>query len=324
MTRRKPNNTYQPISSSALDNFHLSRVDYKATEKVKDYVRASSSEATLRAYKADLTHFMNWGGVVPATSELVAAYLADHAGELAVSTLTRRVAALSKIHQVKGFENPTRSELVRSTMRGIKRKHHVAPKQASPITKERLFKMLETCEGDAKGLRDRALLLVGFASALRRSELVALNVGDIEFVPEGLILNILRSKTDQQGEGRRIGIPYAKGDHCPVKSIQAYLEISQFDAGAIFRPLGNAGLSEERLADHGVAYIIKRRAKLAGYDPTTFSGHSLRAGFATSAAQSGAQAWEIMKQTGHKSEATVRKYIREGELFNVTAISNIL
>ena len=324
MTKRNTTDARDLTTMPTPDNFNLSSVENEPSERTKDYVRASSSEATLRAYKSDLKHFVAWGGIVPASPELVANYLAEHAGKLSVSTLSRRVAALSKMHEVKRFDNPTKTELVRATMRGVRRKHHVAPKQVSPITRERLIKMLETCEDDDKGVRDRALLLIGFASALRRSELVSLDCSHIELVPEGVILNIVRSKTDQQGEGRRIGIPYAKGEHCPVKSIKAYMDMAQLINGPLFRSLGEVGLGEERLADHGVAYIIKNRAKLADFDPAMFSGHSLRAGFATSAAQAGAETWSIMKQTGHKSEATVRRYIREGELFTTNAMTNIL
>ncbi|MBL4603755.1 MAG: site-specific integrase [Emcibacteraceae bacterium] len=312
------------ITPFTYDNFNLSKENNEASERVKDYVRASSSEATLKAYKSDLEHFVAWGGILPASQEMVANYLANYAGILSVSTLTRRISALSKIHEVKRFENPTKTELVRSTMRGIRRKHHVAPKKMSPITKERLIKMLATCLEDVKDVRDRALLIVGFASALRRSELVALNCSNVEFVPEGLILNVERSKTDQQGEGRRIGIPYARGADCPVKVLRLYMDKFHLTEGPLFKSLCADGLNEARLTGHGVAYIIKQRAKLAGFDPTMFSGHSLRAGFATSAAQSGADSWAIMKQTGHKSEATLRGYIREGELFKVNAVSSVL
>lgn len=312
------------ISESTFDNYILSKVENEASERVKDYLRASASEATLRAYKADLEHFTKWGGVIPSKSEMVANYLAEFAGTLSVATLSRRVAALSKIHEVRELKNPTKSELVKSTMRGIRRKHGVAPTQMAPITKERLIKMLETCGDGVTGKRDKALLLVGFASALRRSELVALNCKDMEWVPEGIILNIERSKTDQQGEGRRIGIPYAQGEHCPVNALKEYFKVCELVDGALFRSLGEVGLGDKRLTGHGVAYIIKKRAKQAGFDPSLFSGHSLRAGFATSAAQAGAETWAIMKQTGHKSEATLRRYIREGELFTVNALTGVL
>lgn len=312
------------LERNTCNNYNLSKSDIEASDRVKDYVRASSSEATLKAYKSDLEHFVVWGEEIPASVQLIANYIADHAGVLSVSTLSRRVAALSKIHEARGLENPTKSELVRATMRGIRRKHHTAPKQVSPITKDRLFKMLDTCGEDIKGARDHALLLVGFASALRRSELVALNCKNVEFVPEGMILTIDRSKTDQQGEGRRIGIPYAQGAYCPVNALKTYLDVGQISEGSLFRSLGEVGLGAGRLSAHGVAYIIKQRAALAGFDPTMFSGHSLRAGFATSAAQVGVEAWTIMKQTGHRSEATLRRYIREGELFSVNALTGVL
>ncbi len=294
------------------------------TDRLQDYLRASSATATLKAYKSDLEHFVNWGGCIPCSADVIANYLVHFAGELATSTLVRRVAALSKVHQVAGHDNPTRSELVRSAMKGIKRLHGTSPHQVAPITKERLIAMLDTCEGNTKGIRDRALLLVGFSSALRRSEVVALNCKNLEWVPEGLIITITRSKTDQQGEGRRIGIPYGKSQNCPVKALEHYMDMHNLTDGPLFRPLGEVGLGCDRLSAHGVAYIIKSRAKLAGLDPTKFSGHSLRAGFATSAAQAGAETWAIMKQTGHRSETTVRKYIREGELFKNNVVSSLL
>ena len=324
MNEGEDGNKQKLIEVHPFDNYHLSQGQYGPSERTKDYVKASSSEATLRAYKADLEHFMAWGGSIPASADLVANYLSDYAGDLSVATLSRRIAALSKIHAIKKLENPVKSELVRSTIRGIKRTHGTAPHQVSPLTKERLIRLIDTCGDDHKGIRDRALLLIGFASALRRSELLALNCKNIEFVPEGLILTIERSKTDQQGEGRRIGIPYAKGDQCPVKSLQAYMEQEHITDGPLFRSLSIDGTGNGRLTGNGIAYIIKQCAKAAGFDPRTFSGHSLRAGFATSAAQAGAETWAIMKQTGHRSETTLRRYIREGELFKVNALTNIL
>lgn len=315
---------HELIEAHPFDNYHLSQGQIGPSERTKDYVRASSSEATLRAYKADLEHFMAWGGVIPASAELIANYLSDHADVLSVATLSRRIAAFSKIHAMRKLENPTKSELVRSTMRGIKRTHGIAPKQVSPLTRDRLIKVIETCGNDRKGVRDRALLLVGFASALRRSELLALRFKNVEFVPEGLILTIERSKTDQEGKGRQLGIPYAKGEYCPVKSLQAYIDYEQITAGPLFRSLSVDGDGKSRLSGNGIAYIIKQRAKAAGFDPSMFSGHSLRAGFATSAAQAGAETWAIMKQTGHKSDATVRRYIREGELFNFNSLKGVL
>lgn len=324
MNEGEDSNKQKLVEVHPFDNITLQYAENEASELTKDYVKASASEATLKAYKSDIDSFIAWGGVIPASSHLIANYLADHAERLAVSTLRRRIAALSKAHEVLSLANPSKSEIVKSTMRGIVRKHGSAQRQMSPITKDRLIRIVENCEDDKKGARDKALLLVGFASALRRSELVALNCKDVSFVPEGMILTIKRSKTDQEGEGRLIAIPYAQGSYCPVNSLKHHLDCSGIKNGSIFRTFSADCSGKSRLTGHGVAYVIKQRAIRAGLDPTMFSGHSLRAGFATSAAQSGADTWMIMKQTGHKSEATVRKYIREGELFTVNALSGIL
>jgi len=249
----------------------------------------------------------------------------DNADTLSIATLERRLAALSKIHKPLGDDNPVRKELVRTTMRGIRRSKGVSQRQVAPITKERLLAMLHVCDDGLRGLRDKALLLVGFAAALRRSELVALNCTNIDFAPEGMIITLKRSKTDQEGKGRKIGIPYAQGDICPVKALKQYLMEANISKGPILRPMSGVNkLAKTRLTSASVALAIKCRAKQAGMDPSHFSGHSLRAGFATSAAQAGAETWAIMKQTGHKSEKTVRRYIREGELFRSNAMSSIL
>jgi len=200
------------IGIGAFDNLPLSSAENEPSEKVREYLKASTSKATLKAYKSDIEHFTAWGGKIPTTLQLTARYLAEHADILSVATLERRLAALSKIHQTLGVENPTRSDLVRTTMRGIRRKKGTAQKQVAPITKERLIALLKACGDDLVGLRDQTLLLIGFSAALRRSELVAITYSHIEFVPEGIIITIPKSKTDQEGEGRRIGVPYAKGD----------------------------------------------------------------------------------------------------------------
>lgn len=313
------------IEIGAFDNLPLSSAENEPDEKVREYLAASTSKATLKAYKSDLKHFKAWGGTIPATVQLIASYIAAHANALSVATLERRLAALSKIHQTLGVENPTRSDLVRTTMRGIRRKMGTSQRQVAPITKERLLAMLSVCDDGVRGLRDKALLLVGFAGAFRRSELVALNCKHIEFVPEGIIITIERSKTDQEGKGRRLGVPFTKGEICPVNALQQYIQLTGITGGPIFRPMADNGkLGITQLTPASVALIIKQRAKQAGMDPTHFSGHSLRAGFATSAAQAGAETWAIMKQTGHKSEKTIRRYIREGEFFNANPLSSVL
>lgn len=309
---------------STLDRYKAQPVDLGSKDKRDHYLKASKSTATLKAYKADLQHFQRWGGAMPSTEEQVADYLVAHADSLSVATLTRRLAALSVLHQIKGDANPTSSELVKGVMKGIKRVHGAAQKKVSPITKDRLERMVKTCDGGPMGIRDRALLLVGFASALRRSELVAVNCMDLEFVAEGVILSIKRSKTDQTGEGRKIGIPYACSRLCPVSALKAYMDQFELSMGPLYRSMGEEGLGVSRLSSHGVAHIIKARAKKAGMDPAKFSGHSLRSGLATSAAQAGCESWAIMKQTGHKSDATLRKYIRDGDIFRNNVVGRVL
>jgi integrase len=181
--------------------------------------------------------------------------------------------------------------------------------------------MVETLQESLIGARDRALLLVGFAGAFRRSELVALDVRDVAFTTEGLMITLRRSKTDQEGQGRSVGLPYgSRLETCPVRSLRAWLALSEITSGPLFRPINRHGtMAEGRLSDRAVALVVKRTAKAAGLDPAKYAGHSLRAGLATSAAAAGVSERAIMNQTGHKSAATVRKYIREGSLFRENA-----
>jgi integrase len=185
--------------------------------------------------------------------------------------------------------------------------------------------MVTSLPDNLLGIRDRALLLIGFAGGFRRSELVALNVEDLEFKREGLVVTIRKSKTDQEGIGRKIGIPYGSNcDTCPVRSLQLWLEEGAITEGSVFRSVNRHGhVQEGCLSDKAVALVVKRCAESAGLDSSKYSGHSLRAGMATSAAMNGASERQIMKQTGHRSEAMVRRYIREGSLFNDNVSGNL-
>jgi integrase len=295
------------------------------SEAVLDLVRDSLSENTRRAYRLDLAAFEAWGGIIPATPETVAAYLADHAERLSVATLVRRIASISKAHEARTVSNPCRSELVRATMRGIKRRRGCGQDQAKPLLKEDLFQVLDAMGDGVKAARDRALLLVGFAGGFRRSEIVALDVADLEKVRQGLIVHLRRSKTDQDGAGRNIGIPFGRTRFCPVLAVERWLEISGITSGAIFRPINRHGqIAPGRLSGDAVSVIVKERAAGAGLDPTGFSGHSLRAGFATSAAQAGVSTFKIRAQTGHASDAMLSRYVRDGELFSGNAASALL
>jgi integrase len=221
--------------------------------------------------------------------------------------------------------NPTRSELVRTTLRGIKRKRRCTQQQAKALLREDLLLVLDTMGDDLKDIRDRALLLIGFAGALRRSELVALDVVDIVPVRRGIWLQLRRSKTDQDGRGDKIAIPYGRSRRCPVLALDAWLTASGITEGAIFRPVDRHGhVHGGRLSGEAVSIVVRERVAAAGLDPIGYSGHSLRAGFATSAAQAGVQVWRIKAQTRHASDAMLARYIREGELFRDNAAGALL
>jgi integrase len=284
--------------------------------RVAELIRMSVADATRVAYRSDLDHFMRWGGVIPATAEMIAEYLAAFAETLAVATNQRHIAAISVAHDAGGFPNPCKSILVRSTLNGIKRLRGVAQKVARPLLKEDLSAVLDAMGESLKDFRDRTLLLVGWAGAFRRAELIGLDVSDVERVRQGVILHLRHSKTDQLGHGRKIGIPFARGRHCPVAALDAWLERSGIVEGAVFRNINRHGqIASTRLSGEGVTLVLREHLEAAGLDPAGFSGHSLRAGFATSAAQVGVSSFKIRQQTGHASDAMLSRYVRDGQLF---------
>jgi integrase len=281
--------------------------------------------STRRAYLSDLAHFENWGGSLPSTDKTLAFYLASHAETLSVATLVRRLTSISKVHEARGYASPARSSLVRATLRGINRRQGTAQRQAKPLLKEDLIAALDAMGDTLRDVRDRALLLIGFAGAFRRSELVALDKGDIERVPQGVFINLRRSKTDQTGKSRQVAIPHGQTSWCPVSAFDAWFELSGIREGAIFRPVNRHGMVENcRLSAEAVSLIVKHRIAATGLDPTAYSGHSLRAGFVTSAAQVGMPTWRIRQQTGHKSDVMLSRYIRDGELFIGNAAGALL
>lgn len=292
-------------------------------DSVRKYLDAALADNTLRAYRADLKHFIAWGGVIPDTPEQVALYVAHHATSLANSTLSRRLVGIARAHAEQGFVSPTDSELVRATLRGVRRSRGSAVRQAAPLQKTQILKMVRGLQG-LRGLRDTALLLVGFASALRRSELVSLDVEDVQFTTDGAIIRLRRCKTDQEGCGRDVAIPNVRGRYCPIQSLQAWLAASGITTGALFRRINRYDqLLPQRLTAQSVALVVKQRAANAGLDPARLSGHSLRAGFVTNAARGGASSANIRVQTGHKSDAMVQRYVRKGQLFTDNPNSKI-
>ena len=291
------------------------------------YVRAAKAANTVRAYRSDWRIFESFCrgrdlAALPASPATVVAYAADRASHLKANTIERHLAAISQAHQLASVPNPVEDKLVRTVMAGIRRAKGTAQKGKEPLSAELLRKMLSQMPDDLRAARDRALVLVGFAGAFRRSELVALRYEDIRFSEEGLVVTIPRSKTDPEGEGHTIGIPY--GSHpesCPVRALENWLARSSITYGCLFTRIGRWGgeVTGQPISDHQLAKIIKRLAHAAGLDADAFSGHSLRSGLATAAAEGGATERAIMDQTRHRSLKQVRKYIRRGSLFRENA-----
>ncbi|NOR31731.1 MAG: tyrosine-type recombinase/integrase [Sulfitobacter sp.] len=294
-------------------------------EAVEYFIRESLSENTRQAYRSDLAHFTAWGGTLPASPKTVARYLAEHADSLAAATLSRRVATLSKAHAANGWPNPCRKELVRTTLRGIKRVKGTAQDQAKPLLREDLFLVLDALEDDPRSLRDRALLLIGWAGGFRSSELTGLDLSDIEEVREGLILHLRKSKTDQTGQGRKIGIPLGRTRHCPVAALSAWLDARAQTEGRVFRPVDRHGnMRGDLLRPDAVSTILRDRLAGAGIEPEGYSGHSLRAGLATSAIKAGVPPYKVRAQTGHASDMMLARYVRDAGLFDGNAAGVLL
>lgn len=299
-------------------------------DRIAATLDASLSDATRRAYRSDAIHFINWcaerdvdyrkGG-----PELITRYL-DHLQQAGfkAATITRRLTAISQAYQRANVEDPTRNVLVRKMLRGIRRTIGVKQNQKSPVTVERLQDLLSHVPDTLGGCRDRALLLLGFSGAFRRSELVAIRVEDLEFSARGVVVTIRKSKTDQEGKGRTVAVPFGNQGLCPVTSLQDWLSRAKITEGPLFRWTTKTKVKDEALTDQIVADIVKKYASLAGLEPERFAGHSLRAGLATSAAEAGASTRKIQEITGHASSAMVERYVREADKFTDNAAARVL
>lgn len=282
----------------------------------QQYLTASYSENTRTAYAGDVEHFKQWGGRLPSTPSTIARYLAAHAETHAYATLSRRLAAIHKAHVERGLRSPVRTDLVRATLKGIRRTLRPRQRQVKPLFKTHLAAMQRHMHGLA-GERDRALLLVGFFGALRRSEIAKLELRDVEFTRRGLVVHIRYSKTDQEGVGRDVFIPKNKGRLCAMAALQRWLRTSCIENGALFRRVtAYSTVGKTAITAGAIASIVKRYVSKIGLDASEYSGHSLRAGLVTSAAAAGAASWQIRKQTGHKSDAMIARYIRQAELYS--------
>ena len=249
--------------------------------------------------------------------------------EAKISTLKRRLVSIGVIHRLKGYYLDTKHPSIIENIMGIKRRKGSIQKGKKPLSINNLKEVIKAIDEqnneEIKKLRDRSIILIGFSGGFRRNEIVSLNYDDLDFVPEGLKINLRRSKTDQFGEGSVKGLPYFENSqYCPVTSIQRWIKKSNINLGPLFRRFTKgSNLSENRLTDQTVALIIKKYLKLAGIESSNYSGHSLRSGFATSAAESGAEERSIMAMTGHKSTEMVRRYIKEANLFKNNALNKI-
>lgn len=291
----------------------------KPSKLTNKLAAAAESESTRRSYAADLRHFKACGGRIPATPEMVANYLAANSAKLKVATLEHRLVAIHKAHQVIGAPSPTKNVLVKRTMQGIRRTKGTAQRRMRALVRDDLVELLGVVakQKPSKAARDKALLLVGFAGAFRRSELVAIDVEDITHYSHGIEVLIRRSKTDQEGEGRTVFIPQARSvERCPVQALAEWLRISGIDRGSIFRPVNRHDqVAGKRLSAQAVALIVKSTVAAARGTGAAdlIGGHSLRAGFVTEAAMSGLPTAAIMGQTGHRSLEMVYRYIRPVE-----------
>lgn len=291
-------------------------------DRAKAYAGAARSTRTMKAYASAFALFVTWcrtagANSMPADPLTVAAYVAHLADTgRKPATIDLHVAAIGAVHRAGGFDNPTASEAVKATLRGTRRALGTRQVRKAPATAETVRKMLKKIPDGPAGLRDRALILIGFAAALRRSELVALDVADLERVPDGIVVHVRRSKTDQEGQGQEIAVP--RGAKLkPCESLDIWLKASGITAGPVFRSIGKGGrISADRLTDRSVADIVKRYAEAAGLDATLFSGHSLRAGFVTSALAAGADVLKVMHVTRHTAVTTLQKYDRRARAFD--------
>jgi len=298
-------------------------------------LQSSKAKNTVRAYKSDFKDFgifcaQNGFKSIPSEPKIVSLYLTHlSTNEAKISTIKRRLVSIGVIHKLKGHYLDTKHPMIIENILGIKRRKGSIQIGKKPLLINNLKLIIDVIDKnnyeDLKKLRDRSIILMGFSGGFRRNEIVSLDCDDLDFVAEGLKINLKRSKTDQFGEGSVKGLPYFDNtQYCPVLSLKNWIEVSKISSGPLFRRFSKGSkLTENRLTDQTVALLIKKYLKLAGIDNKNYSGHSLRSGFATAAAESGADERNIMAMTGHKSTEMVRRYIKEANLFKNNALNKI-
>jgi integrase len=292
-------------------------------ETAQEFLSTTLADSTREVYARDWQAFFHWcEGLglpsLPSSPEVTACYFTSLAMKgLRITTIRRHSAAIAAAHRESGYPTPTTHPAIKELLRGMTRKLGAPPKPVDALLSEDIKRIASALPNALIGARDRAIILIGFAGAFRRSEIVGLNVDDISYRDEGMVILLERSKTDQSGEGRWIGIPFGKNpDTCPVTALRSWLAISGISEGAIFRGLDRYdNIISGRLSTRSVGEIIKRAAKAAGLSPERYSGHSLRSGHCTQASRSGVPEHIIRQQTGHRSSESLKLYIRLGRLF---------
>ena len=302
-------------------------------QKAKTFVAAAKAPATRKAYRNDWRDFESWCRdhqlpSLPSTPESVALYIADRASTLASGTITRRLTSITKAHQAAGFtDSPatTRHFVVGETLKGIRRTIGTAQHGKDPLLSADIRRIVAARREGLIGLRDAALVLAGFAGGFRRSELAGIHIHDLKFSSDGVVVSVRKSKTDQEGAGREVGLPFgASQDTCPVRSLRQWLDKAGITDGPVFRSVGRYGHASRRgLHRDSIGKLLKRAAARAGMNVDPLGGHSLRAGCVTQAAMNGVREFVIMKQTGHKTVTTLRRYIRSGEIFRENAAAGL-
>jgi len=304
-------------------------------EETLKNLQSSKANNTVRAYKSDFKDFglfcvKNSFKSLPSDPKIISLYLTHlSTKDVKLSTIKRRLVSIGVIHKMKGHYLDTKHPIIVENLLGIKRRKGSVQKGKKPILINILRKILNVIDEqnspDIKKLRDKSIILIGFSGGFRRNEIISLDYEDLDFVYEGLKITVKKSKTDQFGEGTIKALPYTKeSPYCPVTTLERWLKISKINKGPIFRRFSKgSNLSNNRLTDQSVAIIIKNYLNKAGIDSKNYSGHSLRSGFATTAAESGVEERTIMAMTGHKSTEMVRRYIKEANLFKNNALNKI-
>lgn len=300
---------YVPTSSDSVGTDVIEKLWPLTASK---YAAAATSENTRRAYRSDIAHFIAWGGSLPATTAMIIEYLEDHAQTLSVRTLKRRIATLNEAHRLLGLDSPADCSAVRKITKGIARTVGKPVKKAPPLLLDHAFQLIKGLDGSPGGIRDKAMILLGWSVFFRRSEIVALDVTDLNFLKDRIVITRPRGKTNQERSGQKVAVPKIDGPACPYQAVKDWIKLSGFKEGPLFRRVYKGGAIKAEptpLTGHMVSEMLKKRCQNSGVDGALlFSGHSLRRGGITEAYSSNENESDIQKTSDHKSLMQLRTY----------------